>query len=136
MTGCTATGNGRHGISARTSSATITGCYSWGNLWNSLIISHPIEPSTKGARATITGNIFGGSTAPPADEVQMTGLDNVVFTGNLVEDSNISGAALHFIATTRFTATGNSITSTTSAAQSGVQIDTSTDYLCAGNNIK
>jgi hypothetical protein len=41
MTGCTATGNGGHGISARTSSATITGCYSWGNLWNSLIISHP-----------------------------------------------------------------------------------------------
>ncbi len=90
MTGCTATGNGGHGISARTSSATITGCYSWGNLWNSLIISHPIEPSTKGARATITGNIFGGSTAPPADEVQITGLDNVVFTGNLVEGSNIT----------------------------------------------
>jgi hypothetical protein len=35
MTGCTATGNGGHGISARTSSATITGCYSQRTQWKS-----------------------------------------------------------------------------------------------------
>jgi len=45
MTGCTATGNGGHGITARTSSATITGCYSWGNLWNSLIEVAALPPS-------------------------------------------------------------------------------------------
>lgn len=138
MTGCIATGNGGIGLSPRYSRMTVTGCVSWGNGQGAFSSSYPVEPSTKGSRAVVTGNVLGGSTGTVANEFVVTGIDNYTVTGCYIETSLATSAAVLFSTLNEVTFTGNQVVSTSAATPptGGVRFTSVTGYLVTGNTIK
>jgi ribosomal protein L27 len=90
LSGCTSNGNGVRsgngaGFDVRTTDLTLTNCYAYGNEAGALSVSVPIaDPVTAGNRCLVTGSIMGWSVGASIDrEVFTTGIDDVVFTGNV-----------------------------------------------------